>query len=776
MDLQFKDPREQADFEELMRLIKRRECILFLGAGVSREVGLPSGTDLALTLARECEYPTIKPLTLSQVAQHYEIRFGRQRLFGRMQELFKRPVVTRGRSSYDLIVEIDHLNHPIVTTNWDDQLERAFQRKDKSVTLVRYSQQVSFLQQPHAIIKLHGDFGSRLEEIILTRDNYVHAYRQVTQPGGLFAVVGAWLATKTMIFVGYSLEDEDFQLLYDHVREAVGAGARMHYAVMPDPSPVLRDYWRSQGITILDCKALDFFEEVFIRTRRFVNREDELEYICTRATKPYIEVYGFAGCGKTELLREVWDRYGLTGTWVRACVSFEKTREEVGAQWGDLFVSSVSEAFCKSLKEGTDPLDLAAEIARQTMGRELKRERLLARAREDLAAEKGVEVKDVPESKAMAHAEALAAQELGDYLAHQHTLFLFDSSERVLKRILRWTEWTLIPTLEEKVLNPKKQLRFVFAGRSPLTWRSPRIKRSLYVRKLTPFNAAAIGAMLDSFAALKLRDPLPRARRSAIVKGVLNLSSGHPKCIRNLLAEITGREFDIPSDYFEREKVRLFEEHVAPVVETEILGKVGKDVHDIFPTICAFRRLSTDVLDVLMREGYIDKRFPDALALLGQLGGTYLLGKPEPPPMYLIDSVVRRALAMKLELTAPDRYRVLNELAMNTFEKWIIEVAVREEQLAYIIEALFHRLQLLRVEGRSGDEVEQELRSKLKGYLKKLRPTEPRYRLPLLEKLKEQLEGDEELLDGVADLVPGDGYRTLVDLVDEAYEQLLEEV
>jgi len=740
------DERDKQAFEELLKRIKRNECVLFLGAGVSRELGLPSGTDLAMTLARECNYPPTRPLTLSQIAQYYayETPRGRLGLFQRVRELLERPITTRGLSSYDLIVEIEQLNHPIVTTNWDDQLEQALRRKSKPVTVIRYNEHVSSLLQPHAVVKLHGDFGNKPDEIVLTRDDYVKTYKQVTQPGGLFALLGGWLATKVILFVGYSLEDEDFQLLYEHVISAVGAGAPMHYAVMPGVEPSFKDYWRSRNIWILNCRALPFFEEVFIRTRRFVNREDELEYICTRATKPYIEIHGFAGCGKTELLKEVADRHELTGMWVQAFISFEDQRASI------------------------EPLDLVAEIMRQTLGREPDRRRLMSRAQAEIAGEKGIKLAQVPESETKARAAELAAAELGDYLAHQRVLLLFDSSERIPEPILRWIESVLIPTLEEKVLDSQEQLRFVFAGRSPLPWHSPLVKKNLHVRPLTPFSKGAVGAMLDSFAALKLRDALSKRKRTAIIASVLDITSGHPKCIHNVLREIKDREFDVASDDFEREKERLFEEHVSLVVEDEILGKVKEDIRDIFRIVCVFRSLSADILDVLRQEGYVNKHFTDALTLLGRLRGTYLLGRPEPPPMYPIDPVVRRILAMSMELKSPDRYRELNELALRTFDDLLDQAPMGELPVVYLNEALFHQLQLWRFEGQSSDEVKEQLQNTLEGYLERLWPEEPHLRISLLENLKHRLEHDEELLDSLALNVPGAEYQTLIGPVERA--------
>jgi len=753
------DKKDSQVFEELLKRIKRRECVLFLGAGVSQEMGLPGGSDLALTLARESNYPQTGPLVLSLVAHYYEILFGRQRLFERVRELFARSVIGRKRSSYDLIVEIEHLNQAIITTNWDDQLEQAFQRKDMRPTVIRYDEQVSFLGQPHVIVKLHGDLSGKISEVVLTRDDYTNTYKRVTQPGGLFALVGTWLASRTILFVGYSLEDQDFQLLYRYVREAVGVGAPMHYAVMPGASPMTRDYWRSQGITILDCKAQDFFEEVFIRTRRFVNREDELEYICTRAIKPYVEVYGFAGCGKTTLLREVADRYQLTGLWAQAFISFEGRGTPM------------------------EPLDLVAEMMRQTVFRELDRPRLMDRAQAEIASEKGIEPAAVSDAEARARAAKLAAAELGDYLAHQRALLLFDSSEWLPTPLLRWIEDTLIPALEEKVPDPQAQLRLVFAGRSPLPWRSFRVKSKLHSRALTPFSEGAVGAMLDTLAALKLRDPLSREKRETIVGGVLDITSGHPKCIHSVLEEIAHQEFDIPANYFVIDRARLFVQHVEPVIEGEVLGKVPEELRDTFRLVCVFRRLMPDTLGALIREGHISERIPDPMLLLGELRDKTRLIAPQPDPMYDIDPVVRRILAMKMELKDPDRYRQLNELALENYEHWILgcdaageplpHPAAGELQVAYITEALFHLTRLLHIGGKKGDEARQAMQGKLNEYLQALRPSLGPADLPRqAEQLKHRLGSDSELLAEVSNLVPEDGYRVLVDPVEAFLERL----
>jgi len=91
-----------------------------------------------------------------------------------------------------------------------------------------------------------------------------------------------------------------------------------------------------------------------------------------------------------------------------------------------------------------------------------------------------------------------------------------------------------------------------------------------------------------------------------------------------------------------------------------------------------------------------------------------------------------------------------------------------ELPVVYLNEALFHQVQLWGFESQSSEEVKEQLRNTLEGHLERLQPEEPHLRLSLLENLQHKLESDKELLDSVADLVPGDEYQTLIGPVERA--------
>ncbi len=123
---------------------------------------------------------------------------------------------------------IPHI-HEIFTTNWDD----FFERECDATPIVTGEDYAVFEDIPgRKVFKLHGsiyNYGS----IVATEKDYKKCYNSLKT-----GIVGAKLKThflsKTMIFIGFSFDDEDFQKLYKLLSKDVQGLIPTFYAVTLD--------------------------------------------------------------------------------------------------------------------------------------------------------------------------------------------------------------------------------------------------------------------------------------------------------------------------------------------------------------------------------------------------------------------------------------------------------------------------------------------------------------------------------------------------------------
>jgi hypothetical protein len=115
-----------------------------------------------------------------------------------------------------------------VTTNYDNLYERACARPghalDDDLTVLPYGR---VGENRPWLLKLHGSLDQldRADHIVLTRPDYMSLARERS---ALFGIVQALLVTKHLLFVGYSLSDEDFHQLVDEIRIAIGSSEAKH--------------------------------------------------------------------------------------------------------------------------------------------------------------------------------------------------------------------------------------------------------------------------------------------------------------------------------------------------------------------------------------------------------------------------------------------------------------------------------------------------------------------------------------------------------------------
>lgn len=289
-------------YDVIARRLLRGKVVPVLGAGVNlcerpadvpwlRGRYLPSGRELAAELA--LDYPMIDSRDLAQVSQYIAALEGEGALYDELHDVFDADYpptqlhrflaklsgrTRQSAESRDCML--------LVTTNYDDSLERAFQDEGEPYDLVTYIAEgrdrgsfrhtapggaTTVIRKPNeyvdvrlderaVIAKVHGavDRLHRLDSFVITEDHYID-YITRADVSGLFPVtLAAKLRTSHFLFLGYSLRDWNLRVMLYRLWGEQDGRKFKSWAIQADPSPIDRAAWDERGVDILPVRVEDF--------------------------------------------------------------------------------------------------------------------------------------------------------------------------------------------------------------------------------------------------------------------------------------------------------------------------------------------------------------------------------------------------------------------------------------------------------------------------------------------------------------------------------------
>jgi hypothetical protein len=251
---------------ELAAAVRARTALLFVGAGVSMNLGIPSWAERTAHMAAKLGYDPAEFAALGDpqtLAEFYPLEVGSLgSLRSWMDVEWHRNAEKKVRRSevHRLIVE---LGFPVVyTTNYDRYLELAHEAHGVPYTKVANIGDLARVKPGVTeIVKLHGDFEDD-GSIVLTESSH---FDRLALDGPFDLKLRTDLLGRAALFVGYSVSDVSIRyLLYRLHRLWAGSAyekARPRaYVYLGDQNPVQARVLQSWGIVPLFADEGDIGE------------------------------------------------------------------------------------------------------------------------------------------------------------------------------------------------------------------------------------------------------------------------------------------------------------------------------------------------------------------------------------------------------------------------------------------------------------------------------------------------------------------------------------
>ncbi len=238
---------------ELAGAIRNRKVILFAGAGLSMNLGLPSFNSLIGRLAEELEFdPEIFHMSgdyLTLAEYYFQTK-------GKLGPLRSWMDTTWHSSEVDISKSVIHkaivkLNlSAVYTTNYDRWIEKSFEYWNTPYSKIANVSDIASANEDRTqIIKFHGDFDDD-ESIVLTESSY---FERMNFESPLDIKLRSDVLGKTILFIGYSLSDINIRyLLYRLQKQWEKEGSNKtrpkSYIFLTRPNVVQEEILRARGV------------------------------------------------------------------------------------------------------------------------------------------------------------------------------------------------------------------------------------------------------------------------------------------------------------------------------------------------------------------------------------------------------------------------------------------------------------------------------------------------------------------------------------------------
>jgi DNA-binding SARP family transcriptional activator len=252
----------------------------------------PTAEDAAAFLSHRFDIPPERSRDLAQVSQYVAMTKGVGPLYDELHAVFDHDYppgpVHAFAAELAAVARESGAGYPLlVTSHYDQTLERAFADANEEVDVVSYiaagrdrgkflhfspDGDATLIEVPNSyseltlterptILKLHGqvDRGPERdhESFVVSEDDYIGYLAQAEIANVVPVTLAAKLRRSHFLFLGYALDEWHLRVFLHRVWGDQQAAYRS-WAIQPNPGPMTRQYWRHRNVDIFDLPLAEY--------------------------------------------------------------------------------------------------------------------------------------------------------------------------------------------------------------------------------------------------------------------------------------------------------------------------------------------------------------------------------------------------------------------------------------------------------------------------------------------------------------------------------------
>ncbi|MBS1765653.1 MAG: SIR2 family protein [Bacteroidetes bacterium] len=233
------------DIKNIRNAIDTNKLVVFAGAGISVDAGIPNWGTLIDEMKSEIAIPPNEADYL-RIAQMYYNERQQKEYIDKVRAVLKHKKV-----KYNEIHEWVFKLNPehILTTNYDDLLEQVIKKESLPFSVVSKDKEFPYALNTNLLVKVHGDLNDT--DIVLKEDDYLDY--SLNHPL-IEAFLKSVFASKVVLFVGYGFSDINLKMIVQTVRNILGKDFQNAYLLSVDENihPTQREYFKNKGINVLN--------------------------------------------------------------------------------------------------------------------------------------------------------------------------------------------------------------------------------------------------------------------------------------------------------------------------------------------------------------------------------------------------------------------------------------------------------------------------------------------------------------------------------------------